>query len=66
MTKQNSLQTTLIHAPRQAPQYIETIQPPYFVHQRLFLKQQRTFLIAIGLTLMIIVMAHTVHRRRLH
>jgi hypothetical protein len=27
MTKQNSLQTTLIHAPRQAPQYIETIQP---------------------------------------
>lgn len=30
MTKQNSLQTTLIHAPRQAPQYIETIQPPLF------------------------------------
>ena len=30
MTKHNCPQTALIHAPRQAPQYIETIQPPLF------------------------------------
>lgn len=30
MTSHNKAQTDLIHAPRQAPQYIETIQPPVF------------------------------------
>lgn len=30
MTKHNKAQTNLIHAPRQAPQYIETVQPPLF------------------------------------
>lgn len=30
MTKQINPQTHLIHAPRQAPQYIETVQPPLF------------------------------------
>lgn len=30
MTTHNKAQTDLIHAPRQAPQYIETIQPPLF------------------------------------
>jgi cystathionine beta-lyase len=30
MTTHNHAQTDLIHAPRQAPQYIETIQPPLF------------------------------------
>jgi len=30
MTKQQNAQTNLIHAPRKAPQYIETIQPPLY------------------------------------
>ncbi|KYQ84668.1 cystathionine beta-lyase [Acinetobacter sp. NRRL B-65365] len=30
MTTHNKAQTDLIHAPRKAPQYIETIQPPLF------------------------------------
>lgn len=30
MTTHNKAQTNLIHAPRQAPQYIETVQPPLF------------------------------------
>lgn len=30
MTTHNKVQTNLIHAPRQAPQYIETVQPPLF------------------------------------
>ena len=30
MTKQQNAQTNLIHAPRNAPQYIETVQPPLY------------------------------------
>lgn len=30
MTKQQNAQTNLIHAPRKAPQYLETIQPPLY------------------------------------
>lgn len=30
MTKQQNAQTNLIHAPRKAPQYIETVQPPLY------------------------------------
>ncbi|MEK5765290.1 cystathionine beta-lyase, partial [Acinetobacter junii] len=30
MKKHNNFQTRLIHAPRKAPQFIETVQPPLF------------------------------------
>ncbi|MEK5744624.1 hypothetical protein VXE41_17330, partial [Acinetobacter variabilis] len=30
MKKHNDFQTRLIHAPRKAPQFIETVQPPLF------------------------------------
>lgn len=66
MKKHNNFQTQLIHAPRKAPQFIETVQPPYFVHQLLFLNQLRTFLTVIGPILMTIVMAPMVRLRHLH
>ncbi len=58
MKKHNDFQTRLIHAPRKAPQFIETVQPPYFAHQLLFSNQLRTFLIVTGLISMTIAMEH--------
>lgn len=65
MTKQQNAQTNLIHAPRNAPQYIETVQPPYIVHLPLFLKAHRTFLIVIGQIPMTIATAHMAHQQHL-
>ncbi len=59
-------QTALVHAPRQAPQYISTVQPPCIVHRRLFLKIQMHCLIAIGPMTMTIVMARMAPPAHLH
>ena len=56
-------QTQLIHAPRQAPQYISTVQPPIYRASVLFLIIQMLYLIAIGRMTMTIVMEHTAHQQ---
>lgn len=66
MKKHNNFQTQLIHAPRKAPQFIETVQPPLFRASTIILNQLRTFLTVTGPILMTIVMAPTVRLRHLH
>ena len=43
MKKHNNFQTQLIHAPRKAPQFIETVQPPLFRASTIILNRLRTF-----------------------
>ena len=63
MTKHKNAQTDLIHAPRKAPQYIETIQPPLYRASTIIFKS--TFLIVTGPIAMTIVMVHMGHRLHL-
>ncbi|KCX64814.1 cystathionine beta-lyase domain protein [Acinetobacter baumannii 754286] len=41
MKKHNNFQTQLIHAPRKAPQFIETVQPPLFRASTIIFKMFR-------------------------
>ena len=58
MKKHNDFQTRLIHAPRKAPQFIETVQPPLFRASTIIFKSTSHLLIVTGLTSMTIAMEH--------
>lgn len=66
MKKHNNFQTQLIHAPRKAPQFIETVQPPLFRASTIIFKSTSHLLTVIGPILMTIVMAPTVRLRHSH
>ena len=65
MKKHNNFQTRLIHAPRKAPQFIETVQPPLFRASTIIFKSTTHLLTVTGPTLMITVMERTVHQPHL-